>query len=95
MSVFHDMKIEPIKDFEKGAKVYVDGIPIHCKGYTISQHVNDVPYVALDILAMPDILCKAKIIIGNKAEIAKLMDKDEFDNFCEMWHEIHKSGGQP
>lgn len=90
MSNFHDIRIEPIKNFAKGAKVYIDGIPIRCRSYLIQHGVDRIPRVSLDVNAIPDIVHRADVMVGNKAEIARLMDEKEFQTFCDTWHRIHE-----
>ena len=29
-------------------------------------------------------------VIENKEQIAKVMDPDEFNEFCKIWHEMHE-----
>ena len=32
-------------------------------------------------------------VVGNKREIAALMDKGEFEDFCRIWHEVQDDFG--
>lgn len=86
---FHDVKIEGNKDFPKFAKVFVDGNSIRCRGYVISQRVDEIPKVELEILGISETDQIAKVEISDMENIAKAMDKEEFEKFCTIWNELH------
>ena len=87
--MIHKFKVEPIENCPALARVTIDDKPIRCRGYKIEHHVDEVPTVELGILAIPECEMDAIIGITNKEEIARLMDKEEFEKFCEIWREIH------
>lgn len=83
----HNFKVEPI---ERGrAKVYIDGKPIRCRGYSLEHFVDCVPSVQLEMCVSPQIDENVRIEVANKKEIAELMDKNEFEQFCEIWKRVH------
>lgn len=87
--MIHKFKVEPIENSPVCARVTIDDKPIRCRGYKIEHHVEELPTVELEILAIPECEMDAIIGITNKAEIASLMDKEEFEKFCEIWRVIH------
>lgn len=88
MGTLHKFKFEPIDEFGRG-KVTIDDKPIRCRGYELRHYVDEVPSVEIEIACFPQIEETASIIVSNKEEIAALMDKDEFDEFCKIWERIH------
>lgn len=86
---FHEVKIEGNKDFPKFAKVFVDGNSILCRGYVIRQSVDEIPTVELEILGIGETEHIAKVEISDMENIAKAMDKEEFEKFCAIWNELH------
>ena len=87
--MIHKFKVEPKENAPVCAIVTIDGQPIRCRGYKIEHHVEELPTVELEVLAIPQCEMDAIVEITNKEEIARLMDKEEFDRFCEIWKEIH------
>ena len=51
--------------------------------------MGEVPSVDVEIGCVPQIEENAIVKVSNKEEIAMLMDKEEFDEFCEIWKEVH------
>ena len=89
MGVLHNLKIEPIEDRVQCARVIVDDIPIQCLGYSISHSLDGVPTVELELCCIPQYEHYVVTQISNKEEIARLMDKTEFKEFCRIWKEVH------
>lgn len=87
--IFHEVKVEGDKDFLNYAKVYIDGESVRCRRYIIEQSVDEVPTVTLTLLGFGDYEHLAKVEIADMENIAKAMDKDNFDKFCEIWNELH------
>lgn len=93
MSQLHKFKVE----HEVGAyypwqaKCFIDDKNVKIRGYTLEHYVDDVPRLNIDIqIDAPDIEnVEAEIKIANKEEIAALMDKDEFEEFCKIWERIN------
>ena len=85
----HKIKIEPITENGYGAKLSIDGNNVRCAGYTISQCVGEYPVVELEVCAIPNVEQVSIVHVSNKEEIARLMDFDEFKEFCEIWREVH------
>ena len=87
--MLHKFKVEPSENAPVCATVTIDGKPIRCRGYKIEHHVDEIPTVELEILAIPEYTMDAIVGITNKEEIARLMDKEEFDRFCGIWRDMH------
>lgn len=84
----HNFKVEPIK--HGGAKVYIDGKSVRCRGYSLEHFIDCVPSVQLEVGVYPQIEENVRIEVGNKEEIAGLMSKKELDEFFEIWKRLHK-----
>ena len=89
MGVLHKFKFEPIDELGRG-KVIIDDKPIRCRGYELRHYVDEVPSVELEIDCVPQIEETAIINVSNKEEIAALMDKSEFEEFCKIWERINE-----
>ena len=87
--MIHKFKVEPIENAPVCARVTIDDKPIRCRGYKIEHHAEELPTVELDILAIPECDMHAIIGITNKEELARIMDKEEFEKFCEIWRNMH------
>lgn len=85
----HKIKIEPAKENSICTKIMIDGKPIRCSGYNISQCVDEVPVVELVVCAIPNVEQEVIVHVSNKEEIARLMDEEEFKEFCDIWKEVH------
>lgn len=90
MSQLHKFKFEPIDELGRG-KVTIDDKPIRCRGYELRHYVDEVPSVEIEIACFPQIEETASIIVSNKEEIAALMDREEFDEFCKIWERLHET----
>ena len=96
MSELHKFKVE----HEVGAyypwqaKCFIDDKNVKIRGYTLEHYVDDVPKINIDMqIDAPDIEnVEAEIKIANKEEIAALMDREEFEEFCKIWGKVHKTG---
>lgn len=87
--MLHQFKVKPTYNGSIYAKVTVDGQEVCCRGYNIRHVVDEVPIVEIEMCAIPDYEHEVEIRVSNKAEIASLMDKTEFEKFCELWRGIH------
>lgn len=87
--MLHKFKVEPWGEGQIYARVSVDGQLVRARGYRISHNAAEVPIVEIEMCAIPDYEHEVEIKVSNKEEIAKLMDKTEFEKFCETWREIH------
>ena len=88
MSQLHKFKFEPIDELGRG-KVTIDDKPIRCRGYELRHYVDEVPSVDIEIYCVPKIEETASISVSNKEEIAELMDREEFEEFCKIWEMIN------
>lgn len=89
MSQLHKFKVEPIDEFVGRARVTIDDKPIRCRGYELRHYVDEFPSVDIEIACVPQIEETATISVSNKEEIASLMDKSEFEEFCKIWEKIN------
>ena len=88
MSQLHKFIFEPMDECGRG-KVTVDDKPIKCTGYELKHYVCEFPSVNIEVACVQQIEENAIISVSNKEEIAMLMDKEEFNEFCEIWKEVH------
>ena len=89
MGVLHNLRIVPVEDRVQCARVIVDDMLVQCRGYSISHSIDEVPTVKLELCCIPKYEHDVVIQIGNKEEIARLMDEKEFEEFCKIWKEVH------
>ena len=90
MSKLHKFGFEPIDECGRG-RVTIDDKPIKCRGFELKHYVDEVPSVNIEVVCVSQIEETASISVSNKEEIAALMDKDEFEEFCKVWDRIHNS----
>ena len=90
MSQLHKFKFEPMDELGRG-RVTIDYKPIKCRGFELRHYVGEVPSVNIEVVCVPQIEETSIISVSNKEEIAMLMDKEEFNEFCEIWKEVHKN----
>lgn len=88
MSQLHKFKFEPIDELGRG-KVTIDDKPIRCRGYELRHYVDEIPSVDIEIDCIPQIEETASISVSNKEEIAALMGREEFEEFCKIWERIN------
>ena len=87
--MFHKFSIEQIDSYRE--KVLIDGNSIRCTGYTLTYRVDEFPTLQLEMPIVPEIKDQYVVIqVSNKEEIARLMDKTEFEEFCKIWEEVWK-----
>ena len=72
--------------------VTIDNNPIRCRGYELRHYVDEVTSVNIEVICVPQIEENAIISVSNKEEIAALMDREEFEEFCKIWERVHKTG---
>lgn len=86
---FHEVKIEGDISNSHYAKVYIDGNCVRCRKYTVSQSVDEMPTATLELLGVGNYEHLAKVEIADLRNIAMAMDKVTFEEFCEIWKEVH------
>ena len=87
--MFHKFSTEQIDSYRE--RVFIDGNPIMCRGYTLTHRVDELPTLELEMPIVPEIKDKYVVAqISNKEEIARFMDCNEFNEFCKIWDEVHK-----
>ena len=87
--MMHKFKVKQNEKSPVCSEVTIDGNKVRCTGYKITHYPGEVPVVQMKLLANPELELDAYIKIDNAEEIARSMNKDEFDRFCEIWKEIH------
>ena len=87
---FHNVRVEGEQDFPNLSRVFIDGEKVKCRKYVITQCIDEAPIVELELLGFGDIEHIAKVRIADMENIAKAMDKAEFERFCEIWNEMNK-----
>lgn len=88
MSQLHKFRFEPMDECGRG-RVTIDGKSIKCTGYELRHYVDEVPSVNIEIVCFPQIEENAIISVSNKEEIAALMNREEFEEFCKIWEKIN------
>ena len=88
MSVLHKFRFEQMDEFGRG-RVTIDYKPIKCRGFELKHYVNEVPSVNIEVVCVPQIEENAIINVSNKEEIAALMGREEFEEFCKIWEKIN------
>lgn len=91
MSLLHKFKFEPFDECGRG-RVTIDDKPIQCRGYELRHYVDEVPSVNIEVVCVPQIEENAIISVSNKEEIAALMNREEFEEFCKIWERVYKTG---
>ena len=85
----HEIKISNIGI--DGTDILVDGTSVSksCIGYSVIQIAGEFPKVTLDMI--PEVLLeiKGQLEISHLGDLARVMDKDMFNEFCMMWKTLH------
>lgn len=72
-------------------EVKIDGELVRCRSYTLEQDAGGVPVITIELQPfITSISLNGIVEIGNKDEIAKLMSRCEFEDFCDTWRSIHR-----
>lgn len=86
--MFHKFSTEQIESCRE--KVFIDGNSIRCTGYTLTHQVDEVPILEIEMPIVPEIKDQYVVVqISNKEEIARFMNKSEFEEFCRIWKELN------
>lgn len=88
MGTLHKFKFEPFDECGRG-RVTIDDKPIKCRGFELKHYVNEVPSANIEVVCVQQIEENAIINVSNKEEIAALMGREEFEEFCKIWKEVH------
>ena len=80
------------------AHVFVDGEEIHrLSGYTIERNAGEIPMLELRMLCFEENIMEqqTEIVISNAETMARIFNREQFDEFCRLWEEYHeRSEGQ-
>ena len=85
----HEVKISNIDT--TGTDILVDGTAVSesCIGYSVRQKSGDPPKVTLDMIPEFLLEIKGQLAISHLGDLARVMDKDMFNEFCVMWKTLH------
>lgn len=89
MSNIHKFKVEAIEGHRECAKVTIDGEQCLCSSYKIEHYAGSLPRVDINLAVDVQYEHDAEINIVNLHEIASLIDKKTFKEFCRVWEEVH------
>lgn len=71
-------------------ETYIDGEKIRCLDYALSHSVGEPAILDISLVVETDIVSEVVVTIKNKEQIARLMSKGEFEEFCNIWRNINK-----
>ena len=85
----HEIKISNISI--DGTDILVDGTSVSksCVGYSVRQIAGELPKVTLDMVPEFLLEIKGQLEISHLGDLARVMDKDMFNEFCVMWKTLH------
>ena len=85
----HEIKISNIGT--EGTDILVDGTSVSnsCIGYSVRQIAGELPKVTLDMIPAVLLEIKGQLEISHLGDLARVMDKDTFNEFCVMWKTLH------
>lgn len=84
------IEIEPIGIAGYRSSVKVNGNPVHCTSFCIKQDPDSVAVMSIEVQAFINVNANGEVKILNKDEIAKSMSVTEFQEFCDIWNDMHK-----
>ena len=88
MRQLHKFRFEQMDEIGRG-RVTIDDKPIKCRGFELKNYVDEVPSVNIEVVCVLQIEENAIISVSNKEEIAALMDREEYEEFCKIWEKIN------
>ena len=71
-------------------EVFVDGERIRCTDYVLSHSAGEVATLDISLPVETDIISECVVKIKNKDQIARLMSRSEFENFCDIWKNLNE-----
>lgn len=71
-------------------EVFIDGERIRCTDYVLSHSAGEVATLDISLLVETDIISECVVKIKNKDQIARLMSRSEFENFCDIWEKLNE-----
>lgn len=85
----HDIKIS--NNGSKGTDILIDGVSVSksCIGYSVSQKGGELPKVTLDMFPRMFLEIKGQLEISHLGDLARVMDREMFNEFCVMWKTLH------
>lgn len=87
--MLHEINIKQEKN-STCTHMTIDGKPIQCCGYDISQVAGELPKIEIDLLGSLDLrYFTDKIAIPYLDSLIEIMDVEMFKEFCEKWKEKH------
>ena len=71
-------------------EVFIDGERIRCSDYVLRHSAGEVATLDISLAVETDIVSECEVRIKNKEQFARLMNKSEFEKFCEIWKKLNK-----
>ena len=71
-------------------EVFIDGERIRCTDYVLSYSAGEVATLDITLAVETDIVSECEVRIKNKEQFARLMNKSEFEKFCEIWKKLNE-----
>lgn len=87
-SMLHNIEIKGIDGHPEGATVAIDGKNVRARAYTVAHEAGCYPVINLNLVAIPTLSMDGKVRVSNKGDLAVCFDREEFDEFCQIWQEI-------
>ena len=75
-----------------GAHIIVDDKEVEATSFRLSQSVNELPVLRLEMRCIDEVDRECAIEIDGLDSIAKIMDKKELNSFIELWRKYHSEG---
>lgn len=87
--MLHDLKI--VNNGGTRTQLVVDGVDLSgsCTNFVLSQKSCDLPKLHVDLFCDADFEVRADLKLSRLDDLARIMDKDLFKQFCAMWHGLH------
>lgn len=71
-------------------EIFIDGERIKCTYYVLSHSAGEVATLDISLAVEADIVSECEVRIKNKEQVARLMNKSEFEKFCQIWKELNE-----
>ena len=87
-SMLHKFKTNTLDTIRE--EVFIDGERIRCTDYVLSHSVGEVSTLDISLAVETDMVSECEVRIKNKEQFARLMNKSEFEKFCEIWKKLNE-----
>lgn len=86
--MLHKFKTNPLDTLRE--ELFIDGERIRCTDYVLSHSAGEVATLDISLIVEADIVSECEVRIKNKEQFARLMNKSEFEKFCEIWKKLNE-----